>query len=937
MGSRTVIRFQRELAAGLKSGDNAIAIVQAVDAVATAKDLLLCLDFWSAAYDPTDWPAERQKKQRPQFETARTAGYLLSRRAIELATPSNGLAEMIQAMPKLASGQATKGAKEERYAGYARRYASLDDKTRRDIVRELNGYLKQRAEAASQKRLLIDSLAEAYRRQYPRPHKTIDELLAVKFDDPPRRQRFEKLAGLCEQAWTTTSRTQQKTVTTTEVISAVAKRDVVPMSDATSTSGKVDAVDRAFGAFIAWVEEDMLAPLDFFKLAAWIREASDELRVQTWKPVEFRRRIGASGWGNVWEELYLEAAARAQHMALSQWHIRPARAGRAFVGDDAAFIERPLGQRGKEVLRDRLALAAKDRSQFVAFNKGRRRAHIVAQQNGLNLLDEVEAVAALKQAERNWKKDPVGAAKRSIQGTVNRRPQKWWINQTIDDAFTILWIEAGSRYRGKSPGFVLVDVHAAPGFVFRAVSPFSGLSKLHQDAFFRQVARNAQIMAEGALALFELMGYVFDVATAVVGGGGIRLILFRVVMEILKDKATNAALDAAKIENPWVRTALGMAVNFVPTPKTRPPVRGIEESDFDAARMANGAGAAATARGDAVANPLGAVRPRAVAAPPKTAKLQPEPPPPVPGAPAKPAAPSAKDSLMLRQMRAEARLRTARPVNEPDISLPQAAATNEEAMVRLGTGTHGRTMATPDAPAGGTVTYDPSASRPPVRPDTRFAKGQEALSGKLSSTPSSGAARGINPASGGGGSGGGRRPPRNETIPFVSGGIRYKLTVTQEARAAYDAIPEGHVVVYNFVDDSGRIIYAGIAKKTDQRESLTRMKEHLAKQPGEFLGQANEFRIVGHYDSVELPHAANALEHSYVSTIGPDAFNRDLNTWPTYVDFAGSWRSRYARESRGLDDDVRVRDMPRERPLAGWEGNVPPKLARPIRFKLDFD
>jgi hypothetical protein len=144
----------------------------------------------------------------------------------------------------------------------------------------------------------------------------------------------------------------------------------------------------------------------------------------------------------------------------------------------------------------------------------------------------------------------------------------------------------------------------------------------------------------------------------------------------------------------------------------------------------------------------GTVRSGGVEAPPIGRPL-PEPPGPPrssPTTPVQPAKPSAGDSLVLRRMGAEARMRTARPANEdigPGSVLPQAVAKNEEAAVRLGTGTQGRTIATPDVPASSTVTYQPSATRTPLRPDKRFAKGQEAIQGKLSPTASSGTARGL--------------------------------------------------------------------------------------------------------------------------------------------------------------------------------------------------
>lgn len=708
MGSRTVSRFRRELSAGVKSGKNAIGIDQAIDAVATPRDLLACLDVWCVYYDPADWPVERQKKHRAQFEAARTAGYLLFNRAIEIATPANGLAELLQSMGRLVSAQARKGAKEERHVAYARRYASLDDDSRRALERELSSHLKERARDTGRKRLLIDSLAEAYRKRHGVAHRSIDDLLALRFEDPRSRRRFEQLAGACEHAWTTTSRSTPRTVAVHEMVAALAAGAVAPTGDATTTGGKIDAIARAFRMFAEWVAEEMRVPLDFFRLASWVREGAQSRN---------------KDWDNVWQELYLEVVARGQNRALADWHIQPMRKDRRFVGRDAELVARPLDEHARRLLWNRLKLAQSSWQKFAAANLGRRRAHIIGQQSGLILLDEVQAVAALRQAQAGWEKDPVGAAKRWVEGKVNQRPQRWWINQTIEDAFTALWIEA-DRGVGRSAGFVLVELHAAPGFVFKSSRPFSGLSKLHQDAFYRQIARDAQIAAAGALALLKLAGYAFDLATAVAGGGGIRLILFRFAMEVLKDEATNAALDAAGIENPWVRTAVGMGVNLASPKIGALRVKGVEEIDLDTARKAGGAQVAAAERADAVADPLAAGAPRRgeVAARPK-------------------AATDPADAARVRQLAVEARMRTAAQAKNdevgPTVSLPATAAMNDEAVVqRLRTGTDDLPVIAPSRGVGGTATFVPSATRDPVRPNDRFVKRTDAVKGRMSSSAS---------------------------------------------------------------------------------------------------------------------------------------------------------------------------------------------------------
>ena len=175
------------------------------------------------------------------------------------------------------------------------------------------------------------------------------------------------------------------------------------------------------------------------------------------------------------------------------------------------------------------------------------------------------------------------------------------------------------------------------------------------------------------------------------------------------------------------------------------------------------------------------------------------------------------------------------------------------------------------------------------------------------------------------------------TVTFTRDGIKYRIKVSPNAHAAYNAIPAQHTVVYTVHDASGEIIYVGITRKTGSRQALDRLKEHLNTKDGEFLGEAAEFRIVGHYAD---PHSAHALEQHLVSTTPSAHYNKDKTPWRTYVDYAGSRRERAwnRRGSGGLDDDLRMnRGMPRESAVPDWEGYVPQQLEYPIRFEVDFE
>jgi len=179
--------------------------------------------------------------------------------------------------------------------------------------------------------------------------------------------------------------------------------------------------------------------------------------------------------------------------------------------------------------------------------------------------------------------------------------------------------------------------------------------------------------------------------------------------------------------------------------------------------------------------------------------------------------------------------------------------------------------------------------------------------------------------------GGGRGTP-DETITFESDGITYRVTVSAEARRAYDAIPLDNTVVYTVHDASGSVVYVGITKKTSRREALTRLREHLRTKEGVFISDANEFRIVGHYED---PMHAHALEQSIVTHERP-RYNLDTTPWLTYQDFYLSRRLRIESRARGVDIEMkRGTERLRERPIPDWEGNVPDELNNPIRFDLE--
>jgi len=616
--------------------------------------------------------------------------------------------------------------------------------------------------APKKQRFLIDSVAEDYRRRAGVAHQSTAELMKylAAEGEPEQRTAFETVATRCETAW------------------------IAPSSNKKSRpSAAVAALEAAFNAYDHYLRDAIRQPADAFRILTWLREADDTLERVVLKGKQAHLHSKRkSPWGTVWVELYLDTLARAQTLAASKWNIDSVIQARAFVGPDARFMFEPFNARDGQLMRVRLKMAFGGEvgtgvPEFAAFHRARRRSRMIGKFWSLDILNELESLELLQEIASGWQEDARDVAGRKV--TTSSREEAFrstfHINDTAKNVFTMLWIPTG-----RQPPFVIIETLKLPGFFFRAYfNQFGrvvGLAELLKDNFYAELAKNAQNLTVFLLAYLQVLGYALDIATAG-ASGGLRFIILRFAEERLKEQALDLGFKIAGIDNPWAQTLLGMGANLVPSAISRPKglnapadpdltpssgrataIKTTEHAEALSsqskgvslsARTGEGAVDAATARARAVDNPIGARQPGVVAEPPTSPKPQLEPSPPPPSAPARPA-PSSTDSLILRRMGAEAQLRTARPANEdmgPDITLPRAVVRNEEAAVRLGTGTHGPTIATPDVPVGGTLTHVPSATRPPSRPDTRFAKGHESLQGKLSSTASGGPARGVTTAS----------------------------------------------------------------------------------------------------------------------------------------------------------------------------------------------
>ncbi len=148
------------------------------------------------------------------------------------------------------------------------------------------------------------------------------------------------------------------------------------------------------------------------------------------------------------------------------------------------------------------------------------------------------------------------------------------------------------------------------------------------------------------------------------------------------------------------------------------------------------------------------------------------------------------------------------------------------------------------------------------------------------------------------------------------GAIPFRMTMTPAARRKFDEIPVGDTVVYTVHNADGDVIYVGISDRKADRTAVDRGYEHLTTKDGEFLGDAAEIRIRGHYDKELEAHAleqALIVDHDDTTT-----YNRDRTPWDTYL--KGHPRAEHTKDFR-----------------PEWEGENTPSTNTDIRIEIDID
>jgi hypothetical protein len=523
----------------LKKGKDPTPVMKVINRIQLRSELTACLDIYCALFTP-----DMKLATRGQFEYARSTGYALFLRATQIATDTNGLAQVVLMLPLLSN---LPESADRPAIVYAKRWALLDERDQQLLALYASKAVADQQTPKTVERSLMSVLRQAYFDKHREPPERLDQLLGFSFADGPGKTKFMALAEACAVPWRF-------------------RRPYAKIS----VKDALAALDAAFDALEKYLDETIREPIDLLRIMAWARESP-----------------------TISEEIYLEAVQRGQELGITRWKITGMLKAKTFVGEDAEFVYAPLKDPARDLLRYRLAAAFKDRKAFRAAHRARRRATVNGNLKGIQILDELELLDRAKIIKADWTSRPLDAANRFTMHHDTRAVwnQKYWMHQSVLDMFTVIWIEPGPYPWLRR---ALIEVHGLPGFAFFA-SP-GDLSELNQEAFYRELARNANALAAFMLAYLQALGYIFDAMTAGMSGG-IRHIIFEFATELLIEKATDTALDVAGIENPWIKAAVGFGVNFVPRPKAgAAKVRTPEEIDADLA-LARSRGVDESSRG----------------------------------------------------------------------------------------------------------------------------------------------------------------------------------------------------------------------------------------------------------------------------------------------------------------------------------------------------
>jgi hypothetical protein len=187
-----------------------------------------------------------------------------------------------------------------------------------------------------------------------------------------------------------------------------------------------------------------------------------------------------------------------------------------------------------------------------------------AEASQLTHLDEFETVAIANKIAEIKQNSPEQIEKMIVEASSIwvAFQDKHRVGQQILDSFTIVWTDQlGQDTR------IIVEFHNMPCELF-STNP-AGLGDLVQKAFWRKMAELSDQIIRFLLAYLEVLGLVADVISAG-AANGFRQMVFEFVKEQMKEKASDAVLNAFHIDNPALQTVAGVGMNLVrigPKPK----------------------------------------------------------------------------------------------------------------------------------------------------------------------------------------------------------------------------------------------------------------------------------------------------------------------------------------------------------------------------------
>jgi hypothetical protein len=477
--------------------------------------------------------------------------YSLFTRAIDLAGPMNNLADLVLYIAQLAR-ELNGGPKGnlslslpspediDYYLGYSVLWNQMPEQDRNVLEQEA---LKKRREIR-EPRTLITELVIAYSKKNNGQTPSLEQIYDFDPADKTPREELDAALEACNASWIQFSRAGR--------------------SPSAPVEKNMKRLDEAFDRLRRLLLRSGSEPLVFFQLMKWIRDGARPNVKWTGPESDQYVKETTPSWTNIWAEVYLEVCYCAIRLAMSKWNIYRVQKARGVSQKDLDFLLGPVDPSERDKFETRIAWGFSNTKGFEECNRVRRRMNRFAEASALTHLDEFETVALVNKIAEIKQNSPEQMEKMIAEASSTwvAFQDKHRVGQQILDSFTIVWTDQQNQDTR-----IIVEFHNMPCELFSTNSP--GLGDLVRKAFWRKMAELSDQIIRFLLAYLEVLGLVADVISAGTANG-FRQMVFEFVKERMKEKASDAVLDAFHIDNPALRTAAGIGMNFVrigPKPK----------------------------------------------------------------------------------------------------------------------------------------------------------------------------------------------------------------------------------------------------------------------------------------------------------------------------------------------------------------------------------